>query len=424
MASERKADREKPVLVFVTSEFPGVSHTFVTQQIAGAMRDWDVHVVARMAGGEAGWKLARELGLDESRFTCANFYTASCWPLSPGCWSAAVSQCLETPEFGRLLALRRRTFFNRLLQHPVVRRASLIHAEWVQQALEVGLPLGRALGVPVTVSANDCSCESVAGRPLERLGRDAAGIVTLSDWSLERWRRKLGNDPRIQRVYLGVDLRRYPADAPERNNAIPTIITVGRCSEQKRHSDLIDAAARLKERGCRFRVQIVGDGPLKEGLQRRVGELDLTDRVELLGAVANTEVIPLLRQADVFVLTSEWESFGLVTAEAMASFLPVVVSRGGASPELVEEGVTGATFPVGDVPALSAALEGLIESDKLRREMGVSGRERVEREFSLDAHLRGMNAVWQNALQAGRPASGEWGPLPTAASSCRAEVLS
>ena len=96
---------------------------------------------------------------------------------------------------------------------------------------------------------------------------------------------------------------------------------------------------------------LVGDGPEFSRTQALVGELGLADRVRFVGVV--DEVASLLSAADLLLLPSETESFGLVALEAMASGVPVVASRVGGLPEVVEHGVTGYLAPVGDVEAMA-----------------------------------------------------------------------
>jgi glycosyltransferase involved in cell wall biosynthesis len=92
-------------------------------------------------------------------------------------------------------------------------------------------------------------------------------------------------------------------------------------------------------------------------------------------------------RAAVFALASERESFGIVSAEAMASGLPVVASATPGSSDIVVDGLTGSLFPIGDVGRLAAALERLIDEPGLRESMGLAGRRRVEDCYSWDHRI-------------------------------------
>ena len=388
----------KPTLLFVTSEFPAVSHTFVTQKIAAATANWNVHILARSAGSPEGWALANQLGLSPKQVTISSFYDSSPLPLDPLAWTRRITQAAESGKYGRAMGLRRRTFFARLLRNPFVKSATLIHAEWVQQAVEVAIPLGKALGVPVTVSANDQTCEGFASHDRDVWMRDVSKLLTLSDWSLNRWKASYSDHTKLRRVYLGIDPR-PTSQVAERNPHQPvTVITVGRCSEQKRQQDLIEATALLVSRGVSLRVIIVGDGLLLPSLKELAQARGVAKVVDFRGALSNLHVQELLLKADIFVLASEWESFGLVTVEAMAASLPTVVSDGGASPELVVPGKTGFIYPVGDVQALANRLQELIADGEKRSRFGKAARSRAEQHFSLARQMHETNSIWLDAI--------------------------
>ncbi len=128
---------------------------------------------------------------------------------------------------------------------------------------------------------------------------------------------------------------------------------------------------------------LVGDGPDYGRTQALVHELGLADRVHFVGVV--DEVAPLLSAADLLLLPSETESFGLVALEAMASGVPVVASRVGGLPEVVEHGVTGYLAPVGDVEAMAEFSLRILSDCEVRKRFGEAARERAVRLFDWHA---------------------------------------
>lgn len=173
-----------------------------------------------------------------------------------------------------------------------------------------------------------------------------------------------------------------PVDHPWfARGAPPVVLSVGRLTEQKDFDTLIRAFALLRSRRA-CRLVILGEGALRERLERLVTELGLHDAVLLPGFMANP--FAWMRTSRVFVMSSAWEGFGNVLVEAMASGTPVVATDCHSGPsEILEGGRWGRLVPVGDVAAMAAAIEAvLVGSDHppvLER----------ARQFSVDAAVAG-----------------------------------
>ena len=146
---------------------------------------------------------------------------------------------------------------------------------------------------------------------------------------------------------------------------------------------LIEAIAELERRGVAAEAKIVGAGPEREALERKIDELGLGGRVELTGAVGQDRVRELYGWADVFCLPSFREGLPFVAIEALAMELPVVITRIMGVPELIQDGVNGLLVAPGRVDELAGALERLARDDDLRRSLGAAGREKVKRDYEL-----------------------------------------
>jgi glycosyltransferase involved in cell wall biosynthesis len=144
---------------------------------------------------------------------------------------------------------------------------------------------------------------------------------------------------------------------------------------------LLEALALLRQHGQQPQCRLVGDGPELPAYRQRAQALGL-DNVHFLGL--RDDVPAILAEAMLAVVPSVWpEAFGLAAAEAMAASLPVIASRVGGLPEVVEDGVTGLLVPPGDPQALARALATLLADPQLRLTMGRAGRARAERLFDL-----------------------------------------
>lgn len=157
------------------------------------------------------------------------------------------------------------------------------------------------------------------------------------------------------------------------------LITVGRLIRRKRHADVLAALARLPEE---IQYLVVGDGPESGALQRRANELGVTKRVRWLGALSEDDKYRYLSCADVFVLASEHEGFGIVLQEAMWTGLPIVTTHDGGQEDVVEAERNALLVPVGDVDAIVAAIRRLHGDAGLRARMRAANRTDIARQHT------------------------------------------
>jgi len=156
-------------------------------------------------------------------------------------------------------------------------------------------------------------------------------------------------------------LARYVTRARPASN-IRRFTYVGRLSIEKGINDLLEAFARVHAKAGDVRLELVGAGPLRTELMARVSELKLEHVVSFLGAKSISEIGELFIESTALVLPSHSEPWGLVVNEALSYGCPVVVSNVcGCVPDLVIDGVTGYSFEVGDIEALSRAMLAMIE---------------------------------------------------------------
>lgn len=218
--------------------------------------------------------------------------------------------------------------------------------------------------------------------PVRRLARARISMaVGVSEFARRHARRALGlPDHRTTTIYNGVDLRRFAARPPRpRSHGPPVILAVANLIPEKGVHHLVNAVASLPE----TRLRIAGDGPEAPRLRELAVERGIADRTEFLGT--RNDVEELLAGCDIFVHPATWsEAFGLAIVEAMASGRPVIASRAGAIPELIEDGTSGMLVPPGDERALRSSLQTLLGDRDLARKLADAGRARVEARFGLE----------------------------------------
>jgi len=187
-----------------------------------------------------------------------------------------------------------------------------------------------------------------------------------------------------------------PAGSSRTGEGLVNIATIASPIWSKGYEYVLQAVRMVLDQGYQVRFHIVGDGPERQRVVYTVHDLDLEDAVVLHGRCSEEQVVRLLQQSDVFLLSSLSEGISNAVLEAMACGLPIVTTECGGMREAVTDGVEGFVVPVRDPTAMAEALIRLIEDPDLRRRMGHAGRERVLREFTLDQQVQ----QWLELLEA------------------------
>jgi len=175
---------------------------------------------------------------------------------------------------------------------------------------------------------------------------------------------------------------------------------VGRLCAQKDPALLLRACAALRASRPRLRLVVTGDGPLAGALRSAASELGLAGVVRWTGQLPAAEVMPAF---DLFALTSRYEGLPYVLLEATACGLPIVATRVGGVPLVVEDGVNGSVVAVGDDAGLGAALARLADDPALRSRMARAASERAPR-FSVATMVTRTEDLYRELLDRREPA--------------------
>ncbi len=162
----------------------------------------------------------------------------------------------------------------------------------------------------------------------------------------------------------------------------------GRLTAQKGQHYLITIAQLLKKKNIRFNIKIAGTGELFESLQKAIDQHGLKEEIELLGFVE--DVNSFMHNIDVFVLTSEWEGFGYVLAEAMIAKKPVVGFDMTSNPELIDHDKNGYLIPFPNLEVFADQVANLVAQPELRKTFGEHGRQKIKDNFELDKIITDM----------------------------------
>jgi glycosyltransferase involved in cell wall biosynthesis len=279
-------------------------------------------------------------------------------------------------------------------------RPDILHAN-SSKAGVLGRVAARLAGVPIrifTVHGWAFAAHSgLAARLYRWADRAVRPLTTVTICVSERERTagiEAGTcDPELTVVIPNaVDVSAAPRARPVREKA--RIVAVGRLKAPKDFLTLVRALGVLP-RGT-FEAVIAGDGPDRRRLEREIHTRGIADSVRLVGE--RSDVLRLLADGDVFVLSSSSEGLPMSVLEAMAAGLPVVASRVGGVPELLEDGEDGLLVRSGEVGELAAALARLIAEPATRRRLGDAARARAEAYFDLEPFRRAHLELYSREL--------------------------
>ena len=280
----------------------------------------------------------------------------------------------------------------RLVRRFAALSPDLVHTHLLHADL-YGLRAARRAGIRATVSSRHDNNPFRRGwfmRGLTRRAmRDARHIVAISH-ALARFCVDVeGADPRsVVTIHYGLDAEPVDPSARESARAAlgwhgsgPLVGVVGRLVAQKGIDVLLDAFTAVRRRHSTATLLVVGDGPLRDTLQKQSARLGLESCVRFAGWIAHAKAI--MPAVDVMVMPSRWEGLGLAALEAMASARPLVASDVDALPEIVRHEETGLLVPAEDPASLAAAINALLDRPERAAELGANGRQRVLDHFSV-----------------------------------------
>ncbi|MGH7830078.1 MAG: glycosyltransferase family 4 protein [Candidatus Binatia bacterium] len=228
--------------------------------------------------------------------------------------------------------------------------------------------------------------------------RKVDGVVAISrkiaDVLIEGGVRK----EKIRVIHSGIDPAPFQqVKTTKRSNPSVVIGTLAVLEKRKGHRFLLEAAALLKQQGHRLQYRFAGSGSETGRLKGLALQLGLAEEVVFDGFVS--DVPAFLSAVDLFVLPSLYEGLGVAVVEAMAAGKPVIATRVGGLPELVEDQVTGLLVPPRDPRALALAISRLLSQEGLVRQMGSKACERVQRYFTLEQMARKNEEFYYELLE-------------------------
>jgi colanic acid/amylovoran biosynthesis glycosyltransferase len=393
-------------IAYVLPTYPMPSQTFIRREIAALeARGWTVHRFAMRRFGEElaepadrAEQARTEYVLDAGASGLARAFLGEALG-RPRRWLAALASAFRMGRRSERGLIRHLIY---LAEAAVLRRrlagcgARHLHAHFGTNAAAVAMLCRRLGGPPYSITIHGPEEFDAPGPlALREKAHHAAFVVAISHFTrsqLCRWC-ATADWPRIHVVRCGLDevfLGGAGPPVPRR----PRMVTVGRLAEQKGQLLLIEAAARLRDRGAAFELVIVGDGPMRVEIERLIDRLDLRDRVRITGFLDNRAVRRELEAARALVLPSFAEGLPVVIMEALALGRPVIATHIAGIPELVEPGRNGWLVPAGAVEPLVEAMAEALAADPAELDrMGRAGADRAARQHDAAAEAEKLSAL-------------------------------
>jgi L-malate glycosyltransferase len=271
----------------------------------------------------------------------------------------------------------------------------------------------RRLPVVTTLHGTDITLvgKDPSFLPITRFGIEQSDAVTaISRYLRDATYETFCNKCQIDVIYNFIDAQYYRR-APNESlrealapNGEKIILHISTFRPIKRITDCIEVLARIRSAingsGSQFQVKLVmcGDGPEREGAEALAARLGVSGFVDFVGKQPQSEIRDYLSIADLFLLPSESESFGLSALEAMACEVPVIATRVGGVPEVVEEGGCGYLFDVGDTNSMSETAVSILSNDEVRARLGHRGREIAISRFATDRIIPQYEELYRKVI--------------------------
>jgi len=404
-------------VAYLNSEYPSLSHTFIEREVRSVRRHGvEVRTFSIRRPGRTG-----TLGAAHREAAAETEY------IQDGAWRVAVSligSALRHPlAFARAVAAGQR-------MAPDGLSSRLLHVAYALEGVQLATMLAkrRLRHVHVHMANNAAAVAMLACRFDPRL-RYSLSIHGSAEF-FDVYRLRLGakaegavfvrcisafcksqvmawSDPsawsRFHVVHTGVDETRVKPPETRLQESL-RILTIGRLVPIKGYDVLLDACRSMSDKGVAWSLCLVGDGPMRESLERRAADLRIADHVRFAGPVAQEEIGAHLDAANVMVVSSFMEGVPVVLMEAMAAGLAAIATRVGGVGELIDDGANGLLVSPGSVESLTAALLRLALDANLRAVLGRAARETIRAHWRVDDAGAQMARLFHKYRGPGDPA--------------------
>lgn len=406
---------KKPKVVYILTRFPSVTETFILSELYWLRNhDIDVYIYSLMAPqAKIVHPQAEELmphvsyapSLFSSKILSAQFYFIF---RSASRYFRALLNTFKHTYREPLVLLKmlqlfpKSVYFARQME---ISGIDHIHAHFVWLNGLSAMIASTLLGISFSLHPHAFGLFSRDQTNVRRQLDSATKIITVSGYH-RKYIAALSTrhkEEDIEIVNYGIDTDAFHPDKKlTTNDKTATILSIGRFIEKKGHQYLIEACGILAKKNIQFQCIILGGGPLKESYLELIDQLNLKDKVTLLGTKSKAEIRELYQKSDIFSLpctvakSGDQDGVPNVLMEAMAMQVPVISTPISGIPDLIHTEENGLLTPDRDPAGLAQALERLINSESLRNELGEKGRATVIKDFNIRTTSAKLASVFRS----------------------------
>jgi len=395
-------------IAYLTSRYPAVSHTFILREVCelrkrgisigtfSARRADRSDIQGTRAEREARttrWLVPPPFGPVCRAFAWALLTRPSrlCQTFWAACTQHGIGFCQHLKWFA---------YFGEavLLAHWLIHdQYERLHCHFGNSGSSTGMLAARLAGIPFSFTCHGSELLEPVKFCLAEKIDEARFVACVSEYGRRQLKSICSSEhlPKLHQVPCGLTDDEIPTI--HEDGCPSKILCVGRLSPEKGHLVLLSALSALRDRGISFHCTLAGEGPERTRIGRRLQELGLTDSIKLVGSLSPDRVAELYQSAGVVVLASLIEGVPVVLMEALAHSRPVVATRVGGIPELIEDGVTGLLVDPDDMAGLADALSRVIQDPSWARRLGENGRAFVQQRYRLEKSVQTLIELFQNS---------------------------
>jgi len=387
-------------IAYLTSEYPARSHTFIRREIE-ALRKRGLTIIpfsVRPSSDEAGEPVAAILARPRAY-----------------CIARAIDALVRSPRRALstwLLARRHRAaglrglawsqfhFVEALAFTAMLRQsgADRLHCHFANSGATVGMLAAHFLRMPWSLTLHGISETDPPSGQLLADKLDRAEFAACASWFIRAQAMRLSPVEvwsKLHIVRCGVEVPTLPHRAVKGSGSTIRMLSIGRLSPEKGFPGLMEALEKALVQGLDAQLTLIGDGPLREMLEKRANSGELRGRIVFKGALPERETLSEIANCDVLVVSSLMEGLPVVLIEALALAKPVIAPNVAGIPELIADGETGVLFRPGDWDHLTDQIQLLAANTDQWQKMGAAGRARVEMEFDVEVAVEPLRRLFQ-----------------------------